>query len=162
MTPVMSALIGLLAGVASLLALMWVVLRVQRSRYRAGEHETIEELELFEPWWMPTQPFKTLRVSDAFDPELSMIWDSQADALGFIRDGGSRGVLTHQLALVHRMAAARNPELYDGSGFEEWLLFMEECDLVTRKADRVFITAAGSEFVAKCLLRHGGVGQRAA
>jgi hypothetical protein len=81
-----------------------------------------------------------------------MLWDSQMQALGFIGKAGARGGLTHQLALIHRTAAARNPELYDGSGFEEWLRFLEDSNLITRRADRVFITPAGTEFVASCLL----------
>ncbi len=162
MTPVMSALFGVLAGVASLLAMMWIVVQVHNAR-TGDSPDTHAAPECFEPWWIPKQPFEVLRVSDAFDPELCMLWDSQETALGFICDGAERGVLARDLALIHRMLAARNPELYDGSGFEEWLRFLEDCDLISRKGDRVFITTAGWEFVASCLHRTGaGVGQKAA
>lgn len=163
MTPVMSALFGVLAGIASLLAMMWVVVQVHKSRVESIVPEPQNDPECFEPWWIPKQPFQVLRVSDAFDPELCILWDSQATALGFICDSAEHGVLSGEVALIHRLMAARHPELYDGSGFEEWLRFLEGCDLIRRKGDRVFITTAGAKFVASCL--HGAaakVGGKAA
>lgn len=151
MPPVMSALFGLLAGLASLLAMMWVIVQVHRSRTSALHVVPDQDSSPSEPWWVPKQPFTVLRVLDAFDPELCMLWDSQTPALGFICEGGGCGVLWDELALIYRVAAARNPELYEGGGFQEWLRFLEDCDLVRCRADRVFITAAGAEFVTSCL-----------
>jgi hypothetical protein len=156
MTPLISALLSLLVGLLSLLAIVWVVMHFQRRvNNRSGLVPSSESLE-FVPWWSVREPFMVLRVSDAFDPEFAMLWDTQIPALTFISQAGADGVSMQQLAPLHRLAAIRNPELFDGSGFEEWLRFLEGCELVSRKADRVYMTAAGREFMAGCLRNGGG------
>lgn len=151
MTPLISALLVLLVGLLSLLVIVWAVMRLQKRENDRAEPIAPPDPVEFMPWWSARDPFTVLRVSDAFDPEFAMLWDTQMPALTFISRVGTNGVSMQQLGPMHRMIAARNPELFDGTGFDEWLRFLESCELVSRKAERVSITAAGREFMAGCL-----------
>lgn len=93
--------------------------------------------------------FSIIRVADAFEPDTSVLWETQIPALERIGLGGPHGLPKVALRRWYRQSSSRYPELYDGSDFEAWLQFLESADLVVCTEDMVTITAAGKEFL-KC------------
>jgi hypothetical protein len=87
--------------------------------------------------------FTVLSISDAFDAERIVIWQSQLPALQLIGPGISRSELWN----FFEHASALYPELYEGIAFEEWLRFLETCDLVARVRGEVRLTPNGRDFL---------------
>jgi hypothetical protein len=91
--------------------------------------------------------FSTLSIALAFDPDHAILWETQVPALKLISSAGPQGVHMRQLYAWFRVAAVRYPEVYEGSGFKQWLDFLEEAQLVTFDASRVALTPKGREFL---------------
>jgi len=106
-----------------------------------------------------SQPFSAISIAHAFDPERFMLWDIQLPLLEQLVFAGSRGCPLAQLHCFYAQLARRYPELYDGSGFEHWLGFLAEAELVRLEPDYTYITAEGRQFVqefVKCRVTAGG------
>jgi len=93
-------------------------------------------------------PFAVFSVAQAFDPDQAMIWETQAPALQCVATAGSKGISLLQMDCYYACSAQRYPEIYDGSSFRSWLLFLEQEQLIRLIGQRVFITAQGREFLA--------------
>ncbi len=93
--------------------------------------------------------FAIIRLADAFEPETSVLWETQVPALEVINAAGRRGLAIERLGRVYLRSAALYPELYDGSDFESWLQFLEEARLITCRDGIVAMSAEGLEFL-KC------------
>ncbi len=95
------------------------------------------------------KPFSIIRVADAFEPDTSIIWETQIPALARIYASGRRGLPIEILRPLFMHSAARYPELYEGTEFESWLQFLENANLISLTHDVAAITPAGVEFL-KC------------
>ncbi len=93
--------------------------------------------------------FSIIRVKDAFEPETSVIWDTQIPALELIWAAGHTGLAMEALLPLYTCCAQAYPELYEGSRFESWLQFLADTKLVAVRSSRAVITAEGIEFL-KC------------
>jgi hypothetical protein len=91
--------------------------------------------------------FSTLSIALAFDPDHAILWETQVPALELISSAGPPGVHIRQLYAWFGVAAARYPELYEGSSFKQWLDFLEKAQLITFDASRVALTSKGREFL---------------
>ncbi len=87
--------------------------------------------------------FTVLSISDAFDAERIAIWQSQLPALQLIDPGISRSEFRN----FYEHASTLYPELYEGIAFEDWLRFLEECDLLARFGGEVRLTRNGRDFL---------------
>lgn len=92
-------------------------------------------------------PFRILSVCDAFEEEYAVLWETQAPALSLIASAGIKGASRKQLLAAYQRAAEQFPELYEGSCFEQWLEFLQNCELITVQQDRIHITPEGKEFL---------------
>jgi hypothetical protein len=92
-------------------------------------------------------PFRVLSVCDAFEPDYAVLWETQVPALRRIAAAGPKGVARNQLFALHHRSATCFPELYDGSGFQQWLDFLQEAELVTIRENRISITPQGVQFL---------------
>ncbi len=104
---------------------------------------------------VPSQAFSPLSITQAFDPDRSILWDTQLPALRQLASAALRGCSLPQLYSCYLIAARKYPELYDGSSFEQWLAFLASAELVRVETDRAYITGDGRQFVQefmKCRL----------
>ena len=95
-------------------------------------------------------PFRVLSVCDAFEPDYAVLWETQVPALRFIAAAGTKGVGRNQLYAFYRHAAACFPELYEGTGYQQWLDFLQEAELiklVALRENRIAITPQGVQFL---------------
>jgi len=98
-----------------------------------------------------SQPFSALSIAHAFDPERFMLWDTQLPLLEQLRSAGARGCSLAQLYPFYLQLAARFPELYEGSSFEDWLGFLAASELVRLETDQGYITVEGHQFLQEFL-----------
>jgi hypothetical protein len=91
--------------------------------------------------------FSALSVALAFDPDHAILWETQVPVLELISAAGPQGLHIRQLYAWFRESAFRYPELYDGSGFKQWLGILEESELVTFNVHHVILTPKGHEFL---------------
>jgi hypothetical protein len=96
------------------------------------------------------RPF-TLTLQKNFDPEHALLWATQVPALQMLSAAGHRGLKYECLYRTFQKAARRYPELYDGSSFAQWLLFLERQALITMSWSRVRLTEHGMEFLQHCV-----------
>ena len=82
-------------------------------------------------------PFRVLSVCDAFEQDYAVLWETQVPALRHIANAGAKGLARHQLFVFYRRAATSFPELYDGSGFQQWLDFLQSAELIALRDDRI-------------------------
>ena len=94
-----------------------------------------------------SQPFSALSVVHAFDPERSMLWDTQLPLLEQLSSAGAKGCSRAQIYSFYLQLSRRFPELYEGSSFEHWLGFLVASELVQLENDRAAITVGGRQFV---------------
>lgn len=92
-------------------------------------------------------PFRVLSVCDAFEWEYAVLWETQAPALRFIAAAGKKGVTKTQLFVFYKRAAAKFPELYEGTSFQQWLGFLAEAELIQIIETRINITPQGLAFL---------------
>jgi hypothetical protein len=88
-----------------------------------------------------------LSISEAFDPVYSVLWQAPIAALELINSGGTSGVPAARLRPIYEQAAARFPEIYEGSGFVPWLQFLEEAQLISWHGHNVVLTPEGHAFL---------------
>lgn len=122
----------MLAAIVALAAMAW-----------AAERDYLRRIR-FSPL---ARPFTAIEVREAFDPEHAPLWTTQVAALLLVHSAGRRGLPYPQLYGAFKQAAERFPELYDGSSFAEWLLFLQRAELVVLTPSRVKITAEGRLFL---------------
>jgi hypothetical protein len=65
---------------------------------------------------LASTPPPLLSISEAFDPVYSVLWQAPIAALELIDSGGTSGVPAARLRPMYEQAAARFPEIYEGSG----------------------------------------------
>jgi len=110
-----------------------------------------------------SQPFSALSIVHAFDPERSMLWDTQLPLLEQLASAGPKGCALAQICSFYLRLSRRFPELYEGSSFEHWLGFLVASELVRLETDRAFLTAQGNQFMQEFLkCRVPGEGRTAA
>lgn len=106
-------------------------------------------------------PFTALSLTQAFNPDYVVLWQTQLPALDFISSAGRRGRQMGDLAALYALSARQYPELYEGTGFAGWLKFLMESGLVVVSATTVTITHDGQLFVQTFAREsHGGVRPR--
>jgi hypothetical protein len=96
---------------------------------------------------VPGAPFRVLSVCDAFEAEYAALWETQVPALTLIASEDPSGVSIQALHRFYRRSARRYPELYDGSSFQQWVMFLETTELIVVGDKRVTITKEGLEFL---------------
>ncbi len=84
-----------------------------------------------------------LSIADAFDPDHVIVWQSQTPALRLIGSEVSLSVLYDFFAHF----STRYPEFYEDTTFDDWLRFLQSCDLVARVGREVHLTANGRGFL---------------
>ncbi|MFB3814265.1 MAG: hypothetical protein ACE14L_09140 [Terriglobales bacterium] len=133
----------LMIVVTSVLALVAIVTMLAVAA--ASENGLMQRIH-FDP---AARPF-TLTLTEAFDPEHAVLWGTQLPALLLIDAAGGRGMRYSRLLQVYERTAACYPELYEGSSFAEWLLFLERNELAVLGSHRVRMTPYGREFLRHC------------
>ena len=93
-----------------------------------------------------------LSLVQAFERTYTLIWGSQISVLQSLNSAGS--VRVDLLRSWYDQAAAREPGLYDGYKFENWLGFLQMNLLILRSGECVTISLEGREFL-KYLLHQG-------
>jgi hypothetical protein len=136
--PLLFVLVASLLGFAAIMTLVAIA--------AASEYGQLQRLR-HDP---SAQPF-TLSLCDAFDPEHVLLWSSQLEALRLIASGDKTGVEYQRLEAAYRGAAARFPELYEGSSFAQWLFFLQRSEVVVLTRSRVKITPYGRNLLQHCL-----------
>ena len=96
---------------------------------------------------LASPPPPLLSISEAFDPVYSVLWQAPIAALELIDSGGTSGVPAARLRPIYEQAAARFPEIYEGSGFVPWLQFLEEAQLISWHGHNVVLTPEGHAFL---------------
>jgi hypothetical protein len=84
-----------------------------------------------------------LSISDAYDPDRSVLWENQVFALQRI---GSHVTIPELLVLWERYLRLY-PELYEQTSFSDWLAFLQNCNLVEPNGNVVRLTANGRDFL---------------
>ena len=92
-----------------------------------------------------------LEFNQAFDPQHAILWSTQIPSLRLIESGGSTGIEYKRLAGEYQRTAASFPELYEGSSFAQWLVFLHRSGLVDLGSRRVILTPYGREFLHYCV-----------
>ena len=95
----------------------------------------------------PAEPIALLSIAEAFDPVYSVLWQAPIAALELIDSGGTSGIPAARLRPIYEQAAARFPEIYEGSGFVPWLQFLEETQLISWHGCNVVLTSDGHAFL---------------
>lgn len=85
-------------------------------------------------------------VASTFERTYWLITGSQLGAIQFVNSQAS-GAFIQVVQNWYDQAAEREPGLYKGWSFEQWLGFLEEIPLVQRNGDRLQITIQGREFL---------------
>lgn len=93
--------------------------------------------------------FSAVTLTDAFEPDTAILWETQMPALQLMFSVGADGLDEEDLRPFYVRSAAAYPELYEGSSFEIWLRFLKEARLVTWQDGLVVITSVGEDFL-KC------------
>lgn len=96
---------------------------------------------------VPARPFPLLSIADAFDPIYSVLWEAPIAVLQLIAHAGAFGIPVANLQAIYERAAARFPEIYDGSSFVQWLRFLEEMRLISWHGYKVALTPDGHAFL---------------
>src|SRR5581483_11811390 len=92
-------------------------------------------------------PLLGLSVTVAFDPVFAPLWEAQIPALERISKADFAGVPLRSLNRSFAAMTARFPEIFEGCGIEQWVLFLQQEELVLWFAGRVRITDKGREFL---------------
>jgi hypothetical protein len=92
-------------------------------------------------------PLVGMSVTQAFDPVYASLWEAQIPALERIGRARAYGLSLRKLTRSFRCVCSRFPEIFDGCGLEQWILFLQQEELVAWNAGRVRITNKGTEFL---------------
>lgn len=95
----------------------------------------------------PAEPLALLSIAEAFDSVYSVLWEAPIAALKLIDSGGTSGIPAATLRPIYEQAAARFPEIYEGSAFVPWLQFLEETQLISWHGCNVVLTPDGQAFL---------------
>ncbi len=125
------------------------VARVSELRERRRTHHLASVGSIVFASFRPRRTFTIIRIADAFEPEASILWETQVSALDLICAAGRRGLPTETLRPLYTRSVVLYPELYEGTEFEAWLQFLEDAKLISCGENTVAITPAGIEFL-KC------------
>lgn len=131
----------LFLAVASFLAFVSIVLLLWLADVLETRKPRPERKVHLEP------PFPALSIAQAFEPVFAPLWEAPVQALELVQSGGAHGIAVSRLRPTFNKAAARFPEIYDGYGFEQWLRFLEDIQLVTWSGQKVTLTREGREFL---------------
>jgi len=84
-------------------------------------------------------------VLEATDPdcELALMWQTQAPTLEKLRDRGDEGLPVESLCKFYSCFEKSNPELCEGSDFNEWLSTLERAEVIAREGQTIRITNKG-------------------
>lgn len=96
------------------------------------------------------RPF-TLSLLEPADPAHALLWSTQVPALQLLRDAGAHGLKYEEAYGAYGRAARKYPELYEGSSFAQWLLFLEKHELISLAWSRVKLTGHGQQFLEQCV-----------
>lgn len=77
------------------------------------------------------------------DCELALLWQTQAPVLESLKNMGSVGLRNRELCMLYCCFARSYPELCEGSTFDNWVLTLENAQVIKRNAGRVQITEKG-------------------
>ena len=91
--------------------------------------------------------FVFLSIAEAFEPMFAVLWEAPITALELIRSAGEHGIPVSSLRPIFNKAAASFPEIYDGHGFEHWLQFLEDDQLIDWRGQEVTLTREGRDFL---------------
>ena len=97
--------------------------------------------------WKIGRPVTVIAIADAFDPDRSMLWETQLPALRFVASRQWRGVSVAALHRYFERCVNDFPELFSGVGFANWIDFLRDQQLITVENDRACITDAGRCFL---------------
>jgi hypothetical protein len=93
------------------------------------------------------QAFVFLSIAEAFEPMFAVLWEAPIAALELIESAGQHGIPVSHLHPIFNKAAASFPEIYDGHGFEHWLQFFEDAQLIDWRGQEVTLTREGRDFL---------------
>jgi hypothetical protein len=93
------------------------------------------------------QPFMFLSIAQAFEPICAVLWEAPIHAMQLIQSAGTQGTSVDQMWPIFNEAASRFPEIYDGCGFEQWVQFLEDTQLICWIGHKVGLTQHGREFL---------------
>jgi hypothetical protein len=93
------------------------------------------------------EPFTAVRIALAFDPDNAMLWDTQVPALELVSSAGRLGLSIQRLKGIYNESARHYPELYEGSGFRQWVDFLEQVQLIALNRERFVLTPKGLDFL---------------
>lgn len=84
-------------------------------------------------------------VLDSTDPdcELALLWQTQAPTLEKLRQGGDEGLPVKSLCTLYCCFARSNPELCEGSDFNDWVRTLERAEVIERDGQSIRITKKG-------------------
>ena len=105
----------------------------------------------------PANPPALLSIAEAFDPVYSVLWEAPVAGLRLIESAGMTGIPAARLYPIYQEAAARFPEIYDGSGFVAWLQFLEDTQLISWNGTRLVLTSDGQAFLRFRFITHAVV-----
>jgi hypothetical protein len=131
-------------GLLSLLAAAAMVASIREERRKTNRKPALK---------VPQRPhrvmheFSMVRLSDAFEPELAVLWEPQIEILTRIGDAGLDGLEYELLRPFYEELVRKYPELYEGSDLEGWLGAMESAELVQWSGSKVRLTATATGFL---------------
>lgn len=115
----------------------------------AGSCERREQQRL--PWSQESM-FCGLSPSPA-DENARLVWATQLPIME--RLASSSGILPEALRSGYAAMARRYPALYEGRRFEEWLEFLEKCQVVRYRGGRLQLAAHGQSVLDRCRNAYG-------
>ena len=115
----------------------------------AGSLEQREQQRL--PW-PPERMFCGLSLSPG-NENARLVWATQLPILE--RLASSSGLLPEALRSGYAAMARRYPALYEGRRFEEWLQFLEKCQVVRYWRGRLQLAAYGQAVLDQCRSAYG-------
>jgi len=94
-----------------------------------------------------------MNAGQASHPHYFGFWQAQVPGLGLIHYAGSAGIYLRNLRPCFAVVCRRFPEIYDGRTLEQWVLFLEQEQLVLCSGPKVKLTRQGSDFLRVQLTR---------
>jgi len=98
---------------------------------------------------------------DVADDDFALLWRTHVPVLRLLNSAGHNGISTASMMPVYQEFARHYPELCDGEKFSDWLLWLQQAEIVVRRDDTVEITDKGV-FVLDCVERRSAHPESAA
>ena len=120
--------------VAAFIMYLWALCRIAFGKARTSA-----------PIVTTTPEFKLRSVLTTADPdcELALLWQTQAPTLERLRDRGCDGLPIQSLCTLYCCFSRTNPELCEGSDFEDWISTLNRAEVIARDGDTIRITEKG-------------------